>query len=228
MRVLIVEDDEGIARGLVLALQREGYVADVVPGVARAKAALRSEPFDVVLLDLGLADGDGAEVLRYVRGSRAGRRPDPATPILIMTARDEVSSRIAGLDMGADDYVTKPFDPGELTARMRVQRRRIAGRATNLLTRGDLEIDPATRVVRKSGREVELSSREFALLRVLVEARPRVLSRAQIEASLYDWGAALDSNAIEVHVHHLRRKLGDGIIHTMRGIGYFVPEDDGA
>lgn len=228
MRVLIVEDDDGIARGLVLALRRDGYAADVVPGVARAKAALRTEPFDVVLLDLGLADGDGTDVLRYVRNSPAGRLPDPGMPILIMTARDEVSSRIAGLDMGADDYVTKPFDPGELAARIRVQRRRVAGRAKNLLTHGDLEIDPAARVVRKSGKEVDLSSREFALLRVLVEARPRVLSRAQIEASLYDWGAALDSNAIEVHVHHLRRKLGEGIIHTMRGIGYFVPEDDGA
>ena len=223
MRVLVVEDDEGIAHGLSLALHQEGWAVDVVPSVAKATAALRAEPFEVVLLDLGLADGDGSEVLRHIREARAGGLPDPATPVLIMTARDQVASRIAGLDLGADDYVTKPFDPGELSARMRALRRRAAGRARALIRWGELEIDPAARAVKRAGQPVELSAREFGLLLVLVEASPRVLSRSQIETSLYNWGAALDSNAIEVHVHHLRRKLGEGVIRTMRGVGYFTP-----
>lgn len=227
MRVLVAEDDEGIAHGLGLTLRREGWAVDVVPGVATALAALRAEPFDLLLLDMGLADGDGAEVLQRVRNASAGGLPDPAMPVLIMTARDQVASRIAGLDMGADDYVTKPFDPGELAARMRALCRRAAGRAQALLRWGPLEIDPAARTVKRAGQAVELSAREFGLLLVLVEASPRVLSRSQIETSLYDWGAALDSNAIEVHVHHLRRKLGDGVIRTLRGVGYFVPEDPG-
>ena len=225
MRVLIVEDDDGIARGLSLSLRQEGCAVDGVPSVAAAVAALRTEPFDLVLLDLGLADGDGTQVLRCVRGARPGGLPDPATPVLIMTARDQVASKIAGLDMGADDYVTKPFDPGELAARMRALHRRAAGRASSLLRWADLEIDPAARTVKRAGRDVELSPREFALLLVLVEASPRVLSRGQIETSLYEWGAALDSNAVEVHVHHLRRKLGEGVIRTMRGVGYFVPAE---
>ncbi|MET0310730.1 MAG: response regulator transcription factor [Burkholderiaceae bacterium] len=223
MRVLVVEDDEGIASGLRLAMRGEGWAFDVVPGVAQAKAALRAEPFDVVLLDLGLADGEGTEVLRFVREARPGALPDALTPVLIMTARDEVASRIAGLDMGADDYVTKPFDPGELAARIRATRRRSVGRAQPVLRWNDLEIDPAARTVMRAGAAVPLSSREFGLLVILMEASPRVLSRSQIEASLYDWGAPLDSNAIEVHVHHLRRKLGDSVVRTLRGVGYFTP-----
>ena len=225
MRVLVVEDDEGIAGGLELALRREGWAVDIAPGVAQACAALRTEPFAIVLLDLGLADGDGSEVLHHIRESRPGNLPDPATPVLIMTARDQVASRIACLDMGADDYLTKPFDPGELAARMRALRRRTAGRAQPVLRWGSLEIDPAARTVKRDGQEVELSTREFGVLLILVEASPRVLSRSQIETSLYNWEAALDSNAIEVHVHHLRKKLGDGVIRTMRGVGYFVPAD---
>lgn len=223
MRVLVVEDDEGIAHGLGLALRQEGWAVDVAASVAAASAALRTEPFEVILLDLGLADGDGSEVLRRVRQAPAGGLPDPATPVLIMTARDQVASRIAGLDMGADDYVTKPFDPGELAARMRALRRRVVGRAQSILRWGELEIDSAARRVRRGGREVELSAREFGLLLTLMEASPRVLTRGQIETSLYNWEAALDSNAIEVHIHHLRKKLGEGVIRTMRGVGYFVP-----
>ena len=227
MRVLVVEDDEGIAHGLGLALRREGWAVDVVPSVAGALAALRAEPFEVVLLDMGLVDGEGSEVLQHIRDAKPGGLPDPATPVLIMTARDQVASRIAGLDMGADDYVTKPFDPGELAARMRALRRRMAGRAHAVLRRGELEIDPAARTVKRAGQDVELSSREFGLLLVLAEASPRVLTRGQIETSLYNWGAVLDSNAIEVHVHHLRKKLGEGVIRTMRGVGYFVPSEPG-
>lgn len=226
MRVLVAEDDEGIAAGLAITLRQHGHAVDVSATVAGGWAMLQVEPFDVLLLDLGLADGDGAELLRRVRASPAGRLPDAATPVIIMTARDEVASRIAGLDLGADDYVTKPFDPDELAARMRALRRRAAGRAQPVLQCGELAIDPAARTVQRSGHAVELSAREFAVLLTLVEARPRVLSRAQIEASLYSFDGALESNAIEVFVHHLRRKLGDGVIRTLRGVGYFVPADD--
>ena len=225
MRVLAVEDDEGIAHGLKLALRQEGWAVDIAPSVAAAWAALCAEPFEMVLLDLGLTDGDGLQVLQRLRAAPAGALPDPSTPVVIMTARDQVASRIAGLDTGADDYLSKPFDAGELAARMRALRRRFAGRAQALLCWGDLQIDPAARSVRRSGLAVDLSTREFGVLVTLMEARPRVLSRAQIEASLYGWDQLLDSNAIEVHVHHLRKKLGDGVIHTLRGVGYFVPPE---
>jgi two-component system response regulator QseB len=225
MRVLVVEDDEGIAAGLRGHLQRQGHAIDSVDSVAQAWAALCAEPFDLVLLDLGLIDGDGSDVLRRLRRARAGGLPDPRTPVLIMTARDQVASRIAGLDLGADDYVTKPFDADELAARMRALHRRADGRASASIACGELEIDPAARTVRRAGQLVELSAREFAVLLALVEIRPRVLSRQQIEARLYDWAGGLESNAIEVHVHHLRRKLGEHVIRTMRGVGYFVPED---
>jgi two-component system OmpR family response regulator/two-component system response regulator QseB len=225
MRVLVIEDDEGIAAGLRTHLRQHGVAADAVDSVADAWAALSAEPFDVVLLDLGLRDGDGSEVLQRLRQAPEGRLPDPRTPVLIMTARDEVASRIAGLDMGADDYVTKPFDPDELAARMRALRRRAAGRASALLHRGELEVDPAARTVRRQGEPVELSAREFDVLLTLLEASPRVLSRAQIEERLYDWAGGLESNAIEVHVHRLRRKLGEDVIRTLRGVGYFVPAE---
>ena len=225
MRVLVVEDDEGIAVGLQAHLRQLGWAVDVTDGVAPAWHALCAEPFDVVLLDLGLRDGNGAEVLHRLRHTPAGRLPDSATPVLIMTARDQVSLRIQSLDTGADDYVTKPFDPDELAARMRALRRRAVGRALPLLVCGALQIDPSARSVHLAGQQVELSAREFGILLALVEVRPRVLSRAQIEAKLYNWDNVLESNAVEVHVHHLRKKLGDGIIRTMRGVGYFVPEE---
>lgn len=225
MRVLVVEDDEGIAAGLALSLRQHGHAMDHAGNVAAAWSMLQAEPFDLVLLDLGLPDGDGTALLRRLRAATPGRLPNAALPVLIMTARDEVASRIAGLDLGADDYVTKPFHPDELVARMRALRRRAAGRATPLLQVGELAIDPAARSVLRAGQPVELSPREFAVLLALVEARPRVLSRGQIEASLYNFDAGLESNAIEVHVHHLRRKLGDGVIRTLRGVGYFVPAE---
>ncbi|MDB5900212.1 MAG: DNA-binding response regulator [Ramlibacter sp.] len=225
MRVLVVEDDENIAAALAAHLERAGHAVDRTPTIAGAWRALQAEAYDVVLLDLGLADGDGSVLLRRVREAPVGRLPDPAMPVLIMTARDEVAARIEVLDQGADDYVTKPFDPDELAARMRVARRRMAGRAQTVLRHGDLEIDPATRTVMKAGRPVELSAREFSILLALVDARPRVLSRAQIEAKLYNFDSALESNAIEVHVHRLRRKLGEGMVRTVRGVGYYVPAE---
>ena len=227
MRVLVVEDDKGIAEGLAAHLGRSGHAVDCTPAIAPAWTALCTEPYDVVLLDLGLEDGDGTDLLRRVRQAPAGRLPDPATPVLIMTARDQVSARIQGLDLGADDYLTKPFAPDELAARMRALTRRSAGRAQTVIRYGDFEIDPAARTVRRAGAQVDLSAREFSVLIALMEARPRVLSRAQIESKLYNWDSALDSNAIEVHVHRLRRKLGEGVVRTVRGVGYYVPAEPG-
>lgn len=225
MRVLVVEDDRGIAAGLAAHLGRLGHAVDCTPSLAGGWAALASEPYEVVLLDLGLADGDGTELLRRLRAAPVGRLPDPATPVLIMTARDQVASRIAGLDLGADDYLTKPFDPDELAARMRALRRRLAGRAQPTIRYGDLEIDPAARSVVRGGAPVELSTREFSVLMALMDARPTVLSRPQLEAKLYNFDSVLESNAIEVHVHRLRRKLGEGVIRTVRGVGYYVPAE---
>jgi two-component system OmpR family response regulator/two-component system response regulator QseB len=190
MRLLVVEDDEGIARGLAANLRRHGWAVDVAPALASAWAALRAEPFDAVLLDLGLPDGDGTALLRRLR-ARETPHPDPSTPVLIMTARDAVEARIEGLDLGADDYVTKPFDFDEVAARLRALQRRASGRAAPLLTHGDLEIDLAGRTARRAGELVELSAREFSVLVVLV--------------------------------HRLRRKLGDELIRTVRGVGYFIP-----
>lgn len=225
MRVLVVEDDEGIAQGLRAHLRQHGCVVDLTGSIAAGWAALQAEPFDLVLLDLGLPDGDGSELLQRLRRHRGTRLPDAHTPVLIMTARDQVAARIAALDMGADDYVAKPFDSDELAARMRALRRRAAGRALPLLHIGDVEIDPSTRQVRRAGVPVELSGREFSVLLALAEVRPRVLSRQQIEERLYEWDGGPDSNTIEVHVHRLRRKLGETVIRTLRGVGYFVPAE---
>ncbi|CAN7544238.1 response regulator [Polaromonas sp. LjRoot131] len=231
MRILVVEDDAGIALGLRTNLQQRGYAVDACASLASAWSALSGEPFDLVLLDLGLADGDGGDLLLQLRQARAGAAgalPDPLTPVLIMTARDQVADRISGLNLGADDYLVKPFDLDELEARMRALLRRAAGRAHPLLVHGELVIDPAARTVLRAGAAVELAPREFALLLLLLESRGRVLSRQQLEARLYNWQDAVGSNAVEVHVHHLRRKLGEGLIQTMRGVGYFIPREDGA
>ncbi len=227
MRVLVVEDDSRIAQGLVAHLGRQGHAVDTAATLAAGWAALRAEPVDLLLLDLGLPDGDGASLLARLRAAPAGGLPDAHTPVLVMTARDQVAARIGALDQGADDYVTKPFDPDELAARMRALRRRAAGRGQALLQHGDLQVDPAARTVRRGDQPVALSGREFAVLLLLLEASPRVLSRAQIEAGLYSWDGALESNAIEVHVHHLRKKLGEGLIRTLRGVGYCIPAPPG-
>jgi len=231
MRILIVEDDTGIARGLTLALRPQGWTTDTACTLEAAWLSLRTEPFDLVLLDLGLPDGDGSALLQRLRNAASNKTrlqntlPDPLTPVLIMTARDEVVSRVQGLDMGADDYLTKPFDVAELAARIRAVKRRAAGRAHPLIRYDQIHIDPATRQVWREGKLVDLSGREFALLMILLHAKPRVLTRQQIEASLYNWESAVESNAIEVHVHHLRRKLGSTIVRTLRGVGYFMAQE---
>lgn len=228
MRILFVEDDPGIAAGLQASLRQGGHACDVCNTVASAWAALAVEPFDAVLLDLGLPDGDGLDLLARIRrqpSPQAGRETLPRNdlPVLIMTARDGVDDRITGLDGGADDYIVKPFDANEMMARLRAMQRRAHGRSQPTIEHGDLVIDPAAHTVLKAGEPVVLGAREFGLLLVLLQASPQVLSKSRLEAALYGFGEALESNAIEVHVHHLRRKLGEGLIRTVRGVGYFVP-----
>jgi DNA-binding response OmpR family regulator len=216
MRVLLVEDDEMIGDSLQEALRRQGFAADWVRDGRAADAVLASERFDAVLLDLGLPLRGGLEVLKALRG-----RGD-STPVIVLTARDALADKIAGLDAGADDYLVKPFEFDELLARLRAVGRRLGGRATPVLEVADLRLDPATREVTRGGRPVLLSAREFALLQALLERPGAILSRAQIEDRLYGWGEELESNAISVYMHQLRRKLGDDLLHTVRGLGYYA------
>ena len=225
MRILVVEDDTGIAVGLQANLRQRGYAVDVCGTLYSAWSALSSEPFDLVLLDLGLPDGEGGNLVQRIRQSASGSQPDSLMPVLIMTARDQVADRIEGLNLGADDYLVKPFDLDELEARMRALLRRAGGRAHPLLVQGDLVVDPAAHTVLRADQPVELTPREFTLLLLLLESRGRVLSRQQIEARLYNWQDAVGSNAVEVHVHHLRRKIGENVIQTLRGVGYFIPRE---
>jgi two-component system response regulator QseB len=219
MRVLVVEDDRMIAKGLQTALKQDGYAVDGVSDGRSAAAALRSSRFDVVLLDLGLPERDGLEVLRELRS-----RGD-ATPVIIVTARDDVQSRIQGLDAGADDYIVKPFDLDEVAARMRSVLRRAAGRGDPRIRHRGITLDPVSHAVERGGEAVMLSAHEFAVLEALLQRPGTVLSRAQLEDRLYGWSEGIESNAIEVYVHGLRRKLGNDAIRTLRGVGYFVPKD---
>lgn len=226
MRALVVEDDPGIASGLSASLRQAGYAVDQCATLADAWAALSVEPFDVMLLDLGLPDGDGLDLLarlRRVAPSAIGAGPQPDMPVLIMTARDGVSDRIGGLDGGADDYIVKPFDANELLARLRAMLRRASGRSKPVIEHGELVVDPAAHTVHRAGALVPLGAKEFALLLTLLQTSPNVLSKSRLESALYGFGEGLESNALEVHVHHLRRKLGESLIKTVRGVGYCVP-----
>lgn len=208
-----------IAQGLHTALKQDGYAVDGVSDGRSAAAALRSSRFDVVLLDLGLPERDGLEVLRELRA-----RGD-ATPVIIVTARDDVQNRIQGLDAGADDYIVKPFDLDEVAARMRSVLRRAAGRGDPRIRHRGITLDPVSHVVERDGEAVVLSAHEFSVLEALLQRPGTVLSRAQLEDRLYGWSEGIESNAIEVYVHGLRRKLGNDAIRTLRGVGYFVPKD---
>jgi two-component system response regulator QseB len=219
MRVLVVEDDRMIAKGLHTALKQDGYAVDGVSDGRSASEALRTSKFDIVLLDLGLPERDGLEVLRELR-----RRGD-ATPVIIVTARDEVQNRIDGLDAGADDYIVKPFDLDEVAARMRSVLRRFAGRGDPSIRHRGITLDPVSHVVERDGAPVVLSAHEFSVLEALLQRPGTVLSRAQLEDRLYGWDGAVESNAVEVYIHGLRRKLGSDAIRTLRGVGYFVPKD---
>jgi two-component system response regulator QseB len=216
MRLLLVEDDSMIGEAVRAGLRREGFAVDWVESTAAADRALGSEPFELVLLDLGLPGGDGLTFLGALRGSGA------ALPVLIITARDAVADRVAGLDAGADDYLVKPFDLDELAARIRALLRRRSGRGEPHLAHLGVVLEPATHRVTRDGAEVALSPREFALLELLLERPGAILSRAQLEERLYGWGEEVESNAVEVHVHGLRRKLGARFILTVRGVGYRV------
>ena len=222
MRILLIEDDTLLGDGLQAGLRQAGFAVDWLRDGVAADAALRAEPFAAVILDLGLPRLAGFEVLRTLRAR------DDRTPVLILTARDAIDDRVKGLDAGADDYVVKPIAIAELAARLRALVRRSQGAAGDRLRIGDLEIDPAARTVRYRGHPVELQPREFAVLLELALNAGRVLTRPQLEARLYEWDQALESNAIEVHVHHLRRKLAPTLIRTVRGVGYIVPSNGGA
>ncbi|HEX6703483.1 MAG TPA: response regulator [Albitalea sp.] len=216
MRLLLVEDDRMIGDSLRSALRLEGHAVDWVRDAAAAEATLSSERFDIVLLDLGLPKGDGLDVLRGLR--QRGDR----TPAIVLTARDGLGDRVAGLDAGADDYLVKPFELDELNARIRAVLRRHEGRAEPLLRHGAVTLDPATRQVTRDGEPVLLSAREFAVLEALMARPGALLSRAQLEDRLYGWGEEIESNAVSVYIHQLRRKLGADFIQNVRGVGYFV------
>ena len=219
MRVLLVEDDRMIAQGLQTALRQDGHVVDWVGDGRAAAEALHSSRFDLVLLDLGLPERDGLTVLRELR-----RRND-ATPVIILTARDDRQDRIDGLDAGADDYIVKPFDLDEVAARMRSVLRRASGRGDPCIRSGAICLNPATHVVERDGVPVQLSAHEYAVLEALLQRPGTILSRAQLEDRLYGWDAQVESNAVEVYIHSLRRKLGSEAIRTLRGVGYFVPKE---
>src|SRR3954454_1868502 len=216
MRLLLVEDDNMIGEAVRTGLRQEGFTVDWVREAEAGDAALRTEPYALLLLDLGLPRKSGLDWLRELR-----RRGDP-TPVLVVTARDAVADRIAGLDSGADDYLVKPFDLEELRARPRAVIRRHGGRGQSEIVYGALSVDPVQRRVLFRGAEVELSPREFAVLEALMKEPGAVVSRERLEDAVYGWGEEIGSNSIEVHVHHLRRKLASDLIRNVRGVGYRV------
>jgi len=218
MRILLVEDDPMIGKTLHAALQQDNYTVDWVKDGQAAKLTLDTADgaYALVLLDLGLPRKSGLEVLKEIR--RAGNK----VRVLVLTARDAVADRVAGLDAGADDYLVKPFSLDELAARMRALLRRDVAREDNVLRNGELALDPAGHTVTRAGAPVDLSTREFALLAALLERPGTALSKAQLEERLYGWGEEVESNAVEVHVHNLRKKLGADAIRTIRGVGYVL------
>lgn len=216
MRILLAEDDLLLGDGLRAGLRQLGFLVDWVCDGEAAERELRAESYAAAVLDLGLPRKDGLDVLAAVR--RAG----VTVPVLLLTARDAVPDRIKGLDTGADDYVVKPVDLHELAARLRALVRRAHGQPQECLTAQDVVLDPAARSVHQDGVPVTLSAREFDLLHALLLGAGRVLSRVQLEQHLYSWGQEVDSNTVEVHIHHLRRKLGAALIQTVRGVGYML------
>lgn len=217
MRILVVEDDPLLADGLQAGLKQAGFDADRAKDGVEASLALGLHAYAAVLLDLGLPRLGGLELLRKLRAN------GNTVPVLVLTAREGIEDRIQGLDSGADDYVVKPIDLGELAARLRALIRRSKGEAAPVLRIGELRLDPAAHQVTFRGNPIELQAREFAMLQELMLNAGRVLSREQLVERLYAWGEEIESNAIEVHVHHLRRKLAPEVIRTVRGVGYLMP-----
>lgn len=218
MRLLLVEDDAMIGSSVQQGLRQDGFTVDWVRDGQAAETALSSETYDLLLLDLGLPKKSGLDVLRGLR------HKNNLLPVLVLTARDAVSDRVTGLDAGADDYLVKPFDLDELAARIRALLRRRAGRADPLIHHGNLTLNLATHEATFNGTPLVLSVREFAVIQTLLDRPGALLSRAQIEERLYGWGEEIESNAVEVYIHALRRKLGADFIKTVRGAGYMVPK----
>lgn len=221
MHVLVCEDDDLIASGIVAGLGAQGFTVERVATAAAARAMLKAAEFDIMVLDLGLPDEDGLKLLQQQRS--AGLE----IPVLILTARDSVTNRVDGLQAGADDYLLKPFDLRELAARLQTLLRRVAGRSVNLIEHGRLTYNPSSRETLLGGQSVDLSRREQALLQALLHNRGRVLSSEQLKDSVCGFNDELESNALNVHIHHLRRKLGNGIVETVRGLGYRLGPADG-
>ncbi len=216
MRILLVEDDHHLGEGICLGLKELGHTVDWVQDGLAAMQALQTEHLDALLLDLGLPKKDGLNILQELRQNEID------LPVLILTARDTVEDRIQGLDMGADDYVVKPFDLLEVNARLRAITRRREGRAVPVINFADLVLDPAARRLTKGGEEVSLGANEFVVLESLLTHQGRILSRRFLEESLYGWDEGVESNAVEVYIHHLRKKLGQDLIKTVRGVGYII------
>jgi len=216
MRIILVEDDSLLGKGVVSGLKQQNYNVDWFQQGKQALESIRYESFDVMILDLGLPDMGGIEILQRIR------QQGSLLPVLILTARDSVEDRIAGLDAGADDYLTKPFDLDEVYARIRALIRRGGGRANPLISYLDIQLDPAAHSVTKEGKVVDLSRREYDVLLELFENTGRVLSRVRLEEGLYSIDEEMASNAVEVHIHHLRKKLGSKLIRTIRGVGYTI------
>lgn len=219
MRLLLVEDDPLLGDGLRAGLALDGYSVDWVRDGESAKLALLAETYDACVLDLGLPRRDGLAVLKDLRGR------GNSTPVLILTARDTLEDKVAGLDAGADDYLLKPIELAELQARLRALLRRATGTGAPLLQHENLTLDPASKQVTLSGKTVQLSAREYALLFDLLSHKNRIRSRQELETGLYAWGEEVGSNTVEVYIHHLRRKLGTDLIRTVRGLGYVLGDD---
>jgi len=216
MRLLIVEDDALLGDGLSAGLREAGFTVDWVRDGKAAEAAMAAGGFAAVVLDLGLPRLDGTQVLAQRRAQ------GDTTPVLVLTARDQVRDKVGALDLGADDYLVKPFDLDELAARLRALMRRTGGQAQATLQAGEVVLDPAARTVTVAGTPAALTGREFDVLEMLMRQQGRVVTRRQIEDQLYAWGDEVESNALEVHIHHLRKKLGSAVIRTVRGVGYTV------
>ncbi|MCW8948281.1 MAG: response regulator [Sedimenticola sp.] len=218
MRVLLVEDDHLLGDGLSAGLMQMGYTVDWIMDGIKAEDALQDKTLDLLILDISLPGQDGLSLLRKIR--QQGNN----IPVLLLTARDGLNDRIIGLDSGADDYLIKPFDLEELAARLRAISRRKGGRSTPLLSYGDITLDPAGRTVERQGEPISCTSREYAILEALLMNPGQILTRQRLEEALYGWDDGVESNAIEVYIHHLRRKLGKSIIQTIRGVGYKIPK----
>lgn len=216
MRILTVEDDKIIGDAIIQGLRMDGYASDWVEDIESADTAISSHLYDLLILDIGLPDGSGLDLLDKLR------KQDNSIPILVLTAYDDVATKVRALDTGADDYLIKPFDLNELLARLRALKRRSLGRVTPKLRYHNIELDPATKIVTKAGKKIILGAKEFAILQTLMEKQGYIVSKTQIEDGLYGWDIEIASNTVEVHVHGLRQKLGKDFIKTIRHSGYMI------